>query len=562
MNRSRFTSSQPYRIMIDVRVKMRDGVELSADVYLPPEGGPFPTLLVRTIYDNQSEGYMASCKRFLEGGYAVVMQDCRGRFDSDGEFDPYYQEPEDGYDTQEWIGAQPWCDGNIGMFGESYVGFTQSLTAPLRSKYLKAMVPTVSQQDNFGHWRVDGPLQLHVALNFINMAGRTMQRGPRSLMDSEAFYRRLPLISALDDLADVPLYRSVIEHETFDDFWKGYSLRSKYGEIDTPAYIVTGWYDNLVHEGFRLYAGWSQEARTVDARSLSKLLVGPWLHGPIGVPAPGAVDFGPDAEMDFDGEQLRWNDRRLKGIDNGIDDEPPVRIFVMGENVWRSENEWPLARTHYAKYYLHSGGGGNTVNGDGALSTEPPADEPTDGFTYDPDDPVWTLGGQIMAIEETVGGPQDRRATEQRADVLVYTTEPLKRDLEVTGPVWLSLFASSSAPDTDFTGTLVDVHPDDRAIIITEGLLGVRYRDSIEETSPIAPGEVYELKVDMWETSNVFRAGHRIRLEVSSSNFPRFERNLNTGSRPGFDAEMHKADQTIYHDAARPSHLILPIIPR
>ena len=373
MSNSRFTSSQPYRIMIDARVKMRDGVELSADVYLPPEGGPFPTLLVRTIYDNQGENNMASCKRFLESGYAVVMQDCRGRFDSYGEFNPYYQEPEDGYDTQEWIGAQPWCDGNIGMFGTSYVGYTQSLTAPLRSKYLKAMVPTVSQQDNFGHWRVDGPLQLHVALNFINMAGRTMQRGPRSLMDSEAFYRRLPLISALDDLADVPFYRSVIEHETFDDFWKGYSLRFKYGEIETPAYIVTGWYDNLVHEGFKLYRGWSQEARTVEARRLSKLLVGPWLHGPVGVAAPGAVDFGPDAAMDFHGEQLRWNDRRLKGIDNGIDDEPPVRIFVMGENVWRSENEWPLARTQYTSYYLHSGGGANTLNGDGVLSTEPPA---------------------------------------------------------------------------------------------------------------------------------------------------------------------------------------------
>ena len=230
-------------------------------------------------------------------------------------------------------------------------------------------------------------------------------------------------------------------------------------------------------------------ARTVDARRLSKLLVGPWLHGPVGVPAPGDVDFGPDAWMDFNAEQVRWNDRRLKGIDNGIDDEPPVRIFVMGENVWRSENEWPLARTQYTNYYLHGGGAANTLNGDGVLSTEPPADEPPDNYTYDPDDPVWTHGGQIMAIDKTVAGPQDRRAPEQRADVLVYTTEPLERDVEVTGPVWLKLFASSSAPDTDFTGTLVDVHPDGRAINITEGLLGVRYRDSIEETSLITrPG--------------------------------------------------------------------------
>ena len=296
MSKSRFTSSQPYRIMIDVRVKMRDGVELSTEVYLPAEGGPFPTLFVRTIYDNQSEPNMASCKRFLEEGYAVVMQDCRGRFDSYGEFDPYYQEAEDGYDTQEWIGAQPWCDGNIGMFGSSYVGYTQSLTAPLRSKYLKAIVPTVSQQDNFGHWRVDGPLQLHVALNFINMAGRTMQKRsqePRRL--------RGVLPAAAADHGGrrhgrpPVLYRSAIEHDTFDDFWKAYSLRFKYGEIETPAYVVTGWYDNLMHEGFKQYRGWSQEARTADARRLSKLLVGPWLHGPVGVAAPGAVDFGPDA---------------------------------------------------------------------------------------------------------------------------------------------------------------------------------------------------------------------------------------------------------------------------
>ncbi len=553
MSEQKYQFSQPLRIQLDVKVPMTDGVNLSTDIYLPPDGGPFPTLLVRTIYDNQADWCIDMAKRAVPQGYAVVMQDCRGRFDSDGEFSPYFQEPEDGYDTQEWIGAQEWCDGNIGMFGSSYIGYTQSMTAPLRSKYLKALVPVNSQQDNFGHWRADGPLQLHVAMNFLMMTGRTMQRGARSMMNWEEICRRLPLISALDDIADIPFYRQAIEHYTFDDFWKAYSVRDRYGDIDAPAFIMTGWYDNLLHEGFRLFRGWSQEARSPEARRFSKLLVGPWTHSS-GHDVPSGEFF------DYIGEQLRWNDRRLKGIDNGMDDEPPIRIWVMGENEWRFENEWPLARTRYMDYYIHSAGGANTLLGDGILSTDAPGAETPDTYSYDPEDPVESLGGQIMG--RGVSGPMDRRPVERRPDVLVYTTEPLDQDVEVTGPITLTLFASSNAPDTDFTGTLVDVHPDGKAISLCEGLMRARYRESVEEPTLITPGEVYEFKVDMWETSNLFKAGHRIRLDISSSNFPRFDRNMNTGARPGFDTEMKVADQTIYHDAQRPSRLTLPVIPR
>ena len=558
--------SQPLDIRVDVGVPARDGVLLSTDIYMPSTGGPFPALLVRTIYDNQSEYYVPAAGRFAERGYAVVAQDCRGRFDSGGEFDPYHREAEDGYDTQEWIGAQSWCDGNVGTWGQSYVGFTQSLTAPLRSQYLKALVPTVSQQDNFGHFYADGALQLCMCINFVNLAGRTVQRGSRGLIDSEEFYRRLPLVSALDDITDLPYYRQIIEHYTFDDFWKSDSLRYKYGEIEAPAYLVTGWYDGLMHETIRLFKGWSTKSRSPESRRLSKLLVGPWGHGNIGSSVPyGTIGFGAAAELDFVEEQLRWFDRRLKGVDNGMDDEPPVRIFVMGENVWRSEDEWPLARTRYTHYYLHGGGSANTMRGDGALATEPPGDGPPDRYSYDPEDPVPTVGGQIMDGWERAfapSGPWDRRPVERRGDVLVYTTEPLERDVEVTGPISLTLFASSSAPDTDFSGALVDVHPDGKAIIICEGLLRARFRDSMETPALMEPGNVYELTVDMWETSNLFKAGHRIRLEVSSSNFPRFDRNLNTGHRPGMDAEMRVAEQTIYHDAQRPSHLTLPVVPR
>lgn len=553
--------SQPLQVRLDVKVPMRDGTLLSTDIYLPNTGGPFPALLLRTIYDNQRDRGFQWVGRFVGSGYAVVMQDCRGRHDSDGAWEPYVHEAADGYDTQEWVGAQPWCDGNIGTFGHSYIGFTQTQPARLRSRYLKGIMPSASQQDNYGHFYVDGALQLHVALNFINMAGRTMQRESRGLMSSEELYSRLPLESAIDDTVDLPFYREAIRHHTFDDFWKRYSLRDRYGEMETPAYFVTGWYDNLLHETFKLYQGWSSRARTPEARKLSRLLVGPWHHGNFGSSEPfGTIGFGEASGLDIGGEHLRWYDRRLKGLHNGIDDEPPIRIFVMGENAWRTEREWPLARARQARHYLHSRGGASTFDGDGRLSAEPPEDEEPDRFRYDPRDPVTTLGGQTLAVPTTMSGPWDRRPVERRSDVLVYTSEPLSHDVEVSGPVTLTLYASSSAPDTDFTGTLVDVRPDGNAIIICEGILRARFRESIERPVLMAPGTAYELRIDMWETSNVFKTGHRIRLEVSSSNFPRFDRNLNTGRRPGRDAEMAVAEQTVYHDARRPSHLMLPVV--
>ena len=551
----------------NVMVPMRDGVDLSTDIYLPASTGPFPALLMRTIYDKTAESNVEWVPRFVERGYAVVMQDCRGKYASEGEWEAYVNEAQDGFDCQEWIGAQPWCDGGIGMFGASYDGFTQSLTAPLRSRYLKAPVPTVSQQDNYGHWYIGGALQLHVpttaALLWAWAVGRDID-----MSTSNKLTWRLPLISAVDDVFESPFIHEVMRRNTFDDFWKSYSMRYKYGEVATPALFVSGWYDNLLHENFKLYKGWTTQGRTSESRSLTKLLVGPWSHGNIGSSEPfGDIAFGDEAEMDFAEEQLRWYDRRLKNIDNGMDDEAPIHVFVMGENIWRFADSWPLPDTQYTSYYLHSDGDANSMHGGGALSTDGPGDEPADRYSYDPRDPVPTLGGQIMASEQfrpmmnTVTGPWDRRPVEGRNDVLVYSTEPLQRDVEVTGPVSLTLHASSSSPDTDFTGTLVDVHPDGKAIIICEGLLRARFRESIETPSLIEPGRVYELTIDMWETSNMFKSGHRIRLEVSSSNHPRFDRNLNTGNHPATDTEMRVAQQTIHHDSARPSHLTLPVIP-
>ena len=551
---------QPMHIRLDVKVPMRDGILLSSDIYRPISGSSFPVLLLRTPYNNQNERYVMWMRRFVECGYAVVMQDCRGRHDSDGDWEPYVYAPKDGYDTQQWIGSQHWCNGNIGTFGISFPGFTQTLTAPLNSPYLKALVPISSQQDNYGFIYVDGVFHLHVTRFILSVAGRTMQSESGSLLNQIELYRRLPLISALDDITDFPFYRNVIRHYAYDDFWKQYGLRDKYEEVEAPAYFMTGWYDALAHEVFKQFRGWRTKAKSEDARRLTRIIVGPWTHQAFGSAMPyGDIDFGANSGIDVEGEHLRWFDSRLKGIDDGIDREPPIKLFVMGENLWRWEHEWPLARTEYTRFYLSSGSRANSLNGDGELKATAPEDELPDHYSYNPEDPVPTTGGQIMY--QSYSGPWDRRPVERRDDVLVYTTPPLNHNLEITGPVTMTLYASSSAPDTDFTATLVDVYPDGMSVVLCEGIRRARFRESIEFPTLLEPGEVYEYTIELWETSNVFKIGHCIRLEVSSSNFPRFDRNLNTGHTPGLDADMQIAQQTIYHDAGHPSHVTLPVIP-
>jgi putative CocE/NonD family hydrolase len=548
------------RIRLDLRIPLRDGVHLYGALYRPAQGERFPVIYAHTIYSTLHPYYVDAAARFARAGYAVLLVDSRGRYESEGVWHPYFCEAQDAYDVQQWVGRQPWCDGALGMFGRSYVGFTQILPAPFRCPHVKALVPMINQEDNYGHHRYNGVLQLQNAMNFLWLGNRTNQKLTEdATIDMARVYRRLPLISALDDYCDRPFYREIIRHNRFDEFWKAYSMKDRYDQVETPAYFMTGWYDNLLHEGFKCFRGWTTRARSPEARRLSRLLVGPWMHGGMGSAAPfGDVTFGAEAGMDLIAEHLRWYDRRLRGLDTGIDADPPVRIFVMGANAWRFEGQWPPARTRHRPAYLHSSGRANSLFGDGRLSFGPPAGEPADAFAYDPRDPVPTHGGQSMFPDNS--GPRDRRSIERRDDVLVYTSEPLTEDLEVTGEVELVLYAASSAPDTDFTAALVDVHPNGTAIHICEGIVRARFRESYESPSLIEPGEVYEYRFSLWETSNLFRAGHRIRLEVSSSNFPRFDRNLNTGHEPGLDAEMAVARQTVYHDQARPSHLRLPVI--
>lgn len=484
---------------IKVPVPMRDGVKLAAEVFRPDAPGKFPALmLLRYFREGADRGEF-----FARRGYAVALIDCRGRYDSEGTWVPYVNDPQDGCDAQQWLGRQPWCDGKIGTFGVSYNGFTQLMAAPLAGPHLRCMVPQECQQTNFGHLYNDGVMQLNVVFEF-GLHTRQGSQIQQILPIDHPHYRRLPLLATVDDFPQVAHVRDWFRHARYDDYWKSYGVKEKYPQIKAPALLLTGWYDNLCHEGWRNFLGLRREGGSVEAREGTKIVVGPWTHG---------GSFGLPGFFDL---KLRWYDYWLKGMQNGMDREPPIRIYVMGAERWRTENEWPPARARFTRFHLESGGRANTAGGDGRLRLAPPeADQPPDRFTYDPEHPVFTLGGQISTHSD-VWGPRDRRKVQERQDVLVYTSEPLAKDLEVTGPVELELYAASSAVDTDFTATLSDVHPDGRSIHVCEGILGVTFRDGLENPTPIEPGRVYRFKISLWEMSMLFVAGHRIRLEVSS----------------------------------------------
>jgi hypothetical protein len=538
---------------LGVPVPMRDGVRLSANVFLASEHARVPAILVRTPYGKGADirpDYLA----FVEHGYAVVVQDVRGRYESEGAFQPLTQEVHDGDDTLNWVARQPWCDGKIGMMGGSYVGIVQWKAALANNPHLKAIFPVVSGYDDYRdrYYSTGGAFKLGYRLEWM----AENLRAPGYHQDFGQFVLHLPVRSA--DLAALgwtsPMYREVMEHPAFDAFWRAISTKEQIEGVRVPVFSVGGWYDNYVQSDLEAFAASRKRS------GVNRILVGPWAHN---MSAPFEnVGFGPDASVPVRALQLEWFDQWLMGKDSPLLSKPPVKIFVMGSNHWREEQAWPPAEARPKTLYLASAGRANSLAGDGALGDQVARRPSPDQFVFDPYAPVPTRGGAVCCNPKVFPwGPLDQRPVEQRKDVLVYTTGPLKRDLEAIGGVQAVLYVSSSARDTDFTAKLVDVFPGGDARILTDGMLRLRYRNSLEKPELATPGEIYRVTVDAGVTGNVFLKGHRIRLEVSSSNFPRFDRNANTGGAVEQAANLVKASQTVYHDSAHPSCLVLMVMP-
>jgi len=567
--------SQPLyevRFLHDVRATMRDGVQLSADVFLPRTAGPFPTLIHRTPYESNSDRWVKWGIWWASRGYAAVTQDCRGRYQSGGVFDAYHPDGDDGRDTLDWLPTQPWCNGKIGMWGRSYGGLTQWRAAPGAGSHLTCLAPHAICDDYFDDYHyVNGCFQL--ALSILAMTvfwtNTAFLHNEGGAIFNRRLFRHLPLIDLDEEVAGqrIPFWRAWLEHPTYDSYWKAISHRGAYHEIDAPIFQQGGWYDPYSGGILRMWNGMSKEGKTEQARRSARVMMGPWTHSEPVSSRVGDLDFGAPAHVVFPEVELPWYDYWLKGLQTGIMDEPPLKLFVMGANQWRYEHEWPLARTRWTPYYLHSAGRANTIYGNGTLSPQPPAEEPPDRFDYDPEDPVPTVGGvhslgyMVQNFPEPIMvGPIDQRPVERRDDVLVYTTPALEKDVEITGPLELVLYAASSARDTDFTVSLVDVYPNGIAMPITEGILRGRYRHGFEKMDLLQPGEPDEFRIRLYPTSNVFKRGHRLRVHISSSNFPHFSRNLNTGEDVGTGTRMEIAHQTILHSSRYPSQIILPVI--
>ncbi len=565
------------RIIVEknVEARMRDGVILRADIYRPDVALRLPALLQRTPYSKNPNREDNAFRRMAERGYVVVVQDTRGRYMSAGVARPH-DEADDGYDTIEWVAALPYVNGRVGMFGTSYSATTQLMAAPLRPPHLVALSPASSYNSRYDMVFQGGAFYIADGLNWnlgqaadvrrrrtqpsLNRDGAIgMSAAERQSFNEWLWHMPLKTVSSPDLKEYAPGYFTMLDHPSYDAYWQIFDIESRHGEVEVPALHLTGWYDALLNGTLRNFAGLRAHARSPRAREGQRLIVGPWTHsGPTSrTTTIGTVDYGPAAGLDSDSLRFAWFNFWLNDESTGVLSRAPVRLFIMGTNVWRDEQEWPLARALPTPFYLHSAGGANSLTGNGTLSRSAPLDEPADRFEYDPLNPVPTgaRGGYSRS-------PSDQREVEQRADVLVYTSAPLEAPLEVTGPIRAHLWVASSATDTDFTVKLVDVLPDGTARALSDGILRARYRKSRTTPALLIPNQPEELTIDVGATGNVFLVGHRIRIEVSSSNFPRFDRNPNTGAPFGEGPPARRAQQTILHDRLHPSRIVLPVVPQ
>jgi putative CocE/NonD family hydrolase len=570
----------------NVDAKMRDGTILRADVFRPAADGQYPVLLQRTPYNKEFYPFTYAALdpiRAAAAGYVVVIQDVRGRWASDGDtFFLYRNEFEDGHDSVEWASKLPWSDGTAGVYGMSYMGGATWQAAYGAPEALKAIAPTTAPDNFHSHlWR-GGALQLGLLVSWALAAGANAL--VRSKAGSEDFFPMfLRLVDDIDGFESavrfmpikslpatrpedpdfLPFYREVLEHPTLDDFNRSTLRYEKHESVRVPAQIVAGWHDILLRDDLSHFNQMRSQAANEVARDKTRLIVGPWVHPGLQgsfTSVVGEFDFGMrssglfiDLREDLTGLTMRWFDRWLKGIGNGIDQEARVKIFVQGINRWRDEDDWPLQRAVSTPWYLGTAG---------SLSpAAPPSDSDPDVYLYDPQDPCPTTGGSLLMPYTYQRGPVDQRGLLDRNDVLAFTSQALSEDLEVTGPVKAVIHASTSAPDTDWVVKLCDVHPDGRTFNVCDGILRASYRHSMESRTLVEPNSVERYEIDLWATSMVFKAGHRLRLLITSSDFPRYDRNPNTGEI-GVDAERTEiARQTIFHDAQNPSHLLLPLIP-
>jgi uncharacterized protein len=575
----RTRAQQTYEVIAQNNVPMRtrDGVTLYADIYRPRADGKFPVILMRTPYDKSVSWAVTPAYQIAAHGYIAVVQDVRGRYTSEGEWYTFRHESDDGYDAVEWVAALPYSNGKVGMTGASYVGATQMLAAIAHPPHLAGICPAVTASNYHDGWTYQsGALEQWFDENWTtqlatNTLWRLIEKNTNALPGAPTLplthypafnYASLP--AAADATAQLaPYFLDWLTHPDYDSYWKQWSIEEHFADIRVPALHIGGWYDIFLNGTLRNYMGIKARGGSEAARNGQRLLIQIGGHAGFGRRI-GDVEFGDEA-LKFPPTQvlLAWYDYLFKDVQNEFaDSSKPVTVFVMGENKYHQESDWPPPEAKPTRYFLHSSGSANSLRGDGSLSLTPPKKEASDKFTYDPANPVPTIGGSLCCdAEHYEPGPRDQRAAENRDDVLIYSTSPLADDIEVTGPVTLELWAKSSAVDTDFTAKLVDVSPDGFAMDLTDGILRMRYRDSQEKPVLMNPGQVYKISVDLWATSNVFKKGHILRLEVSSSNFPRFDRNLNTGADQATSRDYVSATNMILHDAEHASALLLPVIP-
>ena len=535
-----------------VQAAMRDGVVLSADVYRPDSGDRFPTVLVRTCYTKAVGPFAERSIFWTKKGYAYVVQDVRGRGDSDGRFVPLAHEIEDGSDSIDWIVSQPWSDGHVVMTGGSYLGWTQLYAACSGNRHLAALIPMAAPADpDRGFPLSHGMIIPAGACWLATLDGHINQVLTPSEMEISTNHKPLIEFDRVIGRRLAP-WRDWVNNVLVSEFWERLSFQQRLLRSSHPMLHVSGWYDDCLNGALENFSALS--SRRSGSHGAQRLLIGPWLHATIGQRINGGIDFGEEAQVDIEDLQDSWFRECLEKREKG---SSSVQVFVMGRNLWIQEESWPIPGTEYIPYYLHSAGHANSALGDGSLSTLQPGIEPHDAYQYDPSNPIPYSANFDW---KQLGGPDDYRDLEHREDMLVYTSEPLESPLLICGPLTVRLFAATTAIDTDWMARILDVHPDGRAIRLNDGAVRARFRKGRHTQVFLVPGSVEEYSIDCWATCIELPVGHRLRLEISSSAQGRYDLNLNSGEPVGKQLTPKIANQTIYHNHVYPSHLVLPIL--